>query len=251
MQRFHSHISVVHILKGLSSVFSNHIRILYYDLDAVKDSQLYGVSRRELLGENGSRHKVEKSGLWNEENNPIWSKLVSSINVHYCVPNLVVLYIIVDTLIIASSNHLELHSNASLWFHLIFPRVLWPVTDGSVLLIILMTALIFGCLFTDRLTGKYTMYLLLLSTEDGGEREKGFGEIVQNGRLLSRVESHQIVAFRRKVRPLLLANVLFSFLAIDGFCSFFHVTQWTGSLHDHLLLLATNLFIAYSTDSED
>ena len=140
------------VFSRLWAAFLVHIRVLFYDLDPVKNARQYGIaSKHELLRD------FKKIA-----NSPPKSRL--NFNVHYVFPFLVDLFVLLDCVYILR-QHGFVYSHKEMpefLFHLVFPQEFWQQGDIMLGLGLGMTLLVYSCLLTDpMLDRKFWMYLFV------------------------------------------------------------------------------------------
>ena len=222
--------------KNFKSLYSNffqiifdHFRILYTDLDAVKDAAFYCISGDQL---------------YNSQN----SKLLSKFNNNrfaYLFPLLIMSYIAFsDLLYIFLHYHdgFKLSELPDLFPHRLFPQPLWSQSDTMVAIAYFMTISIYFCLFfTSRLEFRWFMFLFVDKT---GKKVK----IIQNGRLLKQDEAIQIYQLQSQVKKYLPYAVATISSQIGFFVvyNFFSSPNFKlNSLRDFSMLVVVFPFIPY------
>lgn len=223
--------------KNLKTFYSNffhlildHFRILYTDLDPVKDAAFYRISRDQFL---------------KSQNNEFQSK-VSNNRFAYLFPLLTMSYIAFsDLLYIFFHYHdqFELSELPDLLIHRVFPQLLWPTSDIAVALAYSMTISIYFCLFfAPHLEFRWLMFLFV----DGTGKKKV--EIFQTGRFLKQDEVTRIYQLRTKVKTYLPYAVIIISLQVGFFIlfNFFSSPAFKlHSVHDFLLLVVVFPFVPY------
>ena len=220
------------------SLFS-HIRVLFYDLDCVKDQSVYGFTKSELIYEASKDTK-----------NSTKSDHQPNFNFTYFFPFLLSLTIATDSLVLWAANdfHYEPTAMEGLFSHLIFPRKVWPQADIMMGLAVAMAVTIFPLLFADRmLDRKFAMYLFT-------DHRSGDPEIVTggggggNGRTLPPDETRKIVAYRRRMRSLmslLMASLMGTAEAFTLWNLYTHWSSVTSTAQLYLMAVCIALFFCY------
>ena len=232
---FLSHFSFRKLLRSTLSALLSHFRLLYLDLDPVKDATIYGVSKEQLLDE--IRFSKERQEV--PEN--------SGVHLSYLLPLLTLLFIVVDSVFVFQRNGWQHQAQAmpELFSHRIMPQVVWKLGDVMVFLSMIIPTFIYGNLLFDRtLERKYVMFLFVDTKNNGGGKKKGV-QIIENGKPLPAEESTAIYAYRKKVLIFLAVTVLNTTLFISTLLFWCLFQEWRGSFHDYLLLVITGLFIFY------
>lgn len=232
---FLSHFSFRKLLRSTLSTLLSHFRLLYLDLDPVKDATIYGVSKEQLLNE----IRFSKEGQEVPEN--------SGVHLSYLLPLLTLLFIVVDSVFVFQRNGWQYQAQdmPELFSHRIMPQVVWKLGDVMVFLSMIIPTFIYGNLLFDRtLERKYVMFLFVDTKNNGGGKKKGV-QIIENGKPLPAEESTAIYAYRKKVLIFLAVTVLNTTLFISTLLFWCLFQEWRGSFHDYLLLVITGLFIFY------
>lgn len=248
----------------LRSVFG-HIRILFYDLDPIKDQSVYGFTKDDLLlaareninnNNNSNNHHNDRQANRRESRlNSISQQLRSSstnqtphphpphLNLTYLFPFLCSLYIALDGLFLFAQNgfHYEPTKMETLFSHLVFPRQFWPQADIMVGLAIAMSVTVFPLLMVDpMLERKYVMYLLLESGGRSAADNCSSAEILMIGggggsaerradlAALPATEAAAILSFRRRARPLISLMMAAITLQAESFTLWNVYHHWSG-----------------------
>ena len=139
--------------------FFIHLRVLFYDLDPVKDGKLFQMNRNQALS--------PKS----------YFKSDNSLNYQYLFPFAVGLYTNLDCLYIFYQNnfHYSYNEMPNLFFHLIFQPLFWKQSDIMCVMAVLMVLIVYWCLLKDSmLNPKFLMYLFV-------DKKSRTVEIITNG----------------------------------------------------------------------
>ena len=249
----------------LRSVFG-HIRILFYDLDPIKDQSVYGFTKDDLLlaarennnNNNCNNHQNDRQANRRESRlNSISQQQSSSstnqthphphphphLNLTYLFPFLCSLYIALDGLFLFAQNgfHYEPTKMETLFSHLVFPRQFWPQADIMVGLAIAMSVTVFPLLMVDpMLERKYVMYLLLESGGRSAADNCSSAEILMIGggggsaerradlAALPANEAAAILSFRRRARPLISLMMAALTVQAESFTLWNVYHHWSG-----------------------
>lgn len=239
------------ITRHLLQAFLGHIRILFYDLDCVKDQSIYRFTREDLLFYNSSR----MLNIIDDETNNMGSKLLGPrkkgkpFNGTYFFPFLLALYIAFDEVLIWTRNGFAYDPTRmeQLFTHLVFPKSFWPQADIMFGLAISMSATVFPLLLLDpMLDRKYWMYLFF-------DRKSSEGTEILTHRGAYKLppdETARIVAFRKKARPFIAAIMITLTVQVESFTLWNLWNHWTSQNgHLYIMALCVVLFCFYGNFS--
>jgi len=212
-------------LRHLLQLFKIHFRVLWHDLDPIKDCSIYGALDEDAIQQSNKRQQ-------------------GTFNAHYLFPFSIATYVLLDSLYVLYNEPFSTIKQARLLSQLIAPQDYWSQGDIVIANAIWMEVCVYGMLLFDpKLPLEAQMYLHIDHKSNS----------VQLFSLSSAMSGNEVIAlctFRRKARQLVNVLMLSCIAQIEAFCVGNFVLKWTGSGRDLWMAAVVPLFFFYANFSE-